>query len=248
LLEDVPAIQKALIARANRAAKPVITATQMLLSMVSSPRPTRAEVTDVANAILDGTDAVMLSEETAQGEDPAHVVRTMVNIVNRAEMMQCQLERLDDEFSWRRGPLDRVGRAPLPIEPGTTVTAPPAMRTSVPDAIARGTGFVSSLLGASLIITPTEGGSTARLICSQRPPVPILALTSRPTTARSMALYWGVIAKCTEPFTTTERLLQTCRKMALETGLAKPGDRVVVTSGLPMNAPGTTNILEVLEL
>jgi pyruvate kinase len=218
-LDEVPGIQKDLIRRANRRAKPVVTATQMLLSMVASPRPTRAEVTDVTNAILDGTDAVMLSEETAQGRYPVEAVSFMATLADRAEGL-------------RERPLpEREDSADTPVQ----------------EAIARATGQVARAIGASLIATPTASGSTARLVASLRPAVPILALSSVPETVQALTLTWGVIPRFLRPVPTTDALFDACRAEAQALGLVKPGDRIVVTAGLPIYEPGSTNLLRVLE-
>ncbi len=217
-LEDVPGIQKDLIRRANRAAKPVITATQMLLSMVSTPRPTRAEVTDVANAILDGTDALMLSEETAMGSYPMEAVATMSRIAQRAEAL-------------RAGGRLQVGE--LGVE-------------GVPAAIAGATWHVALAVGAKLIVTPTRSGSTARLVAATRPPAPVLALSSSQETVRHLNLSWGVTPRHIRPVPTTDALFDACRAEVKASGLAQAGDRVVVTAGLPLDSPGTTNLLKVL--
>src|SRR5436309_151580 len=168
--EEVPAVQKRLIREANRYGKPVITATQMLESMVHHPRPTRAEASDVANAILDGTDAVMLSAETAVGEYPFEAVRAMDRIIRETE---------------RQGPAMGVGaRDERRLTPGETV--------SVEDAIAIGTSAVARMLKTPLIVTLTSGGFTSRKVAALRTPVPILAVTTQATTYRQLALVWGV--------------------------------------------------------
>lgn len=218
-LEEVPGIQKRLIREANRRAKPVVTATQMLLSMVTNPRPTRAEVTDVANAVLDGTDAVMLSEETAMGRYPVEAVRVMARIVERAE-----------------------ADAPEPEE------CRPLVAGGVPAAIARATWHVARDVGAKAIVTPTRSGSTARLVAATRPPVPVLGMTSDPATAGALALTWGVTPALVPPAPTTDALFDACRREVARRGIARPGDRVVVTAGVPVDTPGTTNLLKVLEV
>lgn len=220
-LVAVPGLQKELIRRANRAAKPVITATQMLLSMVENPRPTRAEVTDVANAILDGTDAVMLSEETASGARPVDVVRTIAEIAERA----------DDLWNYR---------APL-----TREQTPPV---SVPQAIAWAARDTAHLIGARAIVIPTTGGSTARLVAATRPQVPVLALSTRVDTVRSLCLVWGVVPHLAPPMASTDALIEESRRQVLKTGMARPGDRIVITAGLPLATPGTTNLVKVLEV
>lgn len=220
-LERVPAVQKDAIERANRAAKPAIVATQMLLSMVRNPRPTRAEVADVANAILDGCDAVMLSEETAQGERPIEAVETLARIAREAEKMERPLRRERPE----------LGAVPVPL------------------AVSVAAERVAEAVGATLIATPTSGGSTARMVASRRPRRPVLAITTRPEVARALALVWGVVPKFVEgPIASVDRLHELAREASIGSGLAKPGDRVVVTGGAPLDVPGTTNFLQVWEL
>lgn len=218
-LEDVPGIQKDLIRRANRKAKPVITATQMLLSMVTSPRPTRAEVTDVANAVLDGTDAVMLSEETATGRHPVEAVKMLAKIGASAESLR--------------------------PEPALNADA---RSQSTPQGIASATYSLARLIGASVIITPTTGGSTARLIASMKPSARVLVLSSDACVLRRLSLTWGVVQRLVEPIDGTDRLFEVSRREALATGYAKAGDRVIVTAGIPFNVPGSTNLLKVIEI
>lgn len=220
-LEELPGHQKRIIKKANLAAKPVVTATQMLLSMVANPTPTRAEVTDVANAIADGTDAVMLSEETAVGKDPVKAVEVMAAIADKAEELK--------EFGGQK-----------PIYAG--VSAKPA------EAIARASFAVAVETGAKIIITPTTSGSTARLISASRPSQPILALSTLPQTVRALALSWGVTPMLTPEPEDTDALLEQCRAKALESGLAAPGDLAIVTAGLPLNEAGTTNLLKIIRL
>jgi pyruvate kinase len=218
-LEEVPGIQKDLIRRANRRAKPVIVATQMLLSMVASPRPTRAEAADVANAVLDGADAVMLSEETAAGKYPAEAAQMLARIGASAEKL-------------RAAPAHRDLQA---IQ-------------STPEGIASATCSLARSIGAALIVTPTTGGSTARLIASMKPPVRTLALSADPANLRRLALTWGVIGRVVEPISNTDQLFEVSRREALAAGLAKPGDRIVVTAGIPFNVAGSTNLLRVIEI
>jgi pyruvate kinase len=219
-LESVPGLQKKIIARANSAAKPVITATQMLLSMVESPRPTRAEATDVANAILDGSDGLMLSEETAMGAHPVRAVETMVRIAAEAEALRHEIDR--------------------PPVGGTT--------GELPAAIAHATWEVAALTGARAIVTPTSSGSTARLVAATRPPVPILALPLEESIVRQLCLTWGVIPRRIGHADNSGELFEICRQKVLECGLASPGDHVVVTLGLPLEQAGTTNLLRILEI
>lgn len=219
-LEEVPGIQKEIIRKANLAAKPVITATQMLLSMVSSPIPTRAEVNDVANAILDGTDAVMLSEETARGEYPAQAVATM----------------------------GRIARAAARIHPPE---APPYwdLPLATNNAIARASRKVAELVAATLIVTPTSTGGTARLLAMCNPTVPILALSNDPSTVRRLCLSRGVIPRLiAQSFESADQMFSLCLEEARGSGLVKKGDRIVVTAGFPLDTPGTTNLLQIIAI
>ncbi len=218
-LEAVPGMQKDIIARANWAAKPVVTATQMLLSMVESPRPTRAEAADVANAIIDGTDGLMLSEETAVGVDPTRAVATMARIAAEAEGLRDDIEH-------------------PPVHGSCEIAA----------AIAHATWEVAALTGAKAIVTPTSSGSTARLVAAVRPAVPILALSVEQPTVTRLCLSWGVVPRAIGHAGSSDELFEICRHEVLELGLAAPGDNVVVTLGLPLEASGTTNLLRVLEV
>jgi pyruvate kinase len=217
--EQVPLVQKRLIREANLAGRPVITATQMLESMVSYPRPTRAEASDVANAILDGTDAVMLSAETAVGEYPAESVQAMDRIIREIE--RHALERDDRRF--------HAGREEVTVE----------------DAIALGTSAVARMLNTPLIVTLTKGGFTARKVAALRPPVPILALATDPAVYRQLALVWGVLPVLVDLVPSYDAMLPLVRDLILKRGLARPGDRIVMTAGLPWDVSGTTNLLKV---
>ena len=221
--EEVLAVQKRLIREANRYGKPVITATQMLESMVHHPRPTRAEASDVANAILDGTDAVMLSAETATGEYPFEAVRAMDRIIREME---------------RHGPVMGVGtRDERRLAGGETV--------SVEDAIAIGTSAVARMLRTPLIVTLTSGGFTSRKVAALRTPVPILAVTTQPTTYRQLALVWGVTPVLVDRVPGYDAMLAVVRDLILKRGYARAGDRIVMTAGLPWEVSGTTNLLKV---
>src|SRR6266513_1569667 len=221
--EKVPAVQKRLIREANRYGKPVITATQMLESMVHHPRPTRAEASDVANAILDGTDAVMLSAETATGEYPFEAVRAMDRIIREME---------------QQGPQGGVGtRDERRLAAGETV--------SVEDAIAIGTSAVARMLKTPLIVTLTSGGFTSRKVAALRTPVPILAVTTQPTTYRQLALVWGVTPVLVDRVPGYDAMLAVVRDLILKRGYARAGDRIVMTAGLPWEVSGTTNLLKV---
>ena len=216
--DEVPLVQKRIIALCNRVGKPVITATQMLESMISNPRPTRAETTDVANAILDGTDAVMLSGETAAGEFPVEAVRTMARIAVTAETA---LYKMTD---YRKR-----------IEKTTDVT----------EAIARATAEIAEQINAAAILCATAYGGTARAVAQYRPDVPILGVTTSEKTFRQLALTWGVKPALIHQVGDTDSLLQLTCDIAEKTKFVKTGDTVVLTAGVPVNSPGTTNLIEV---
>ncbi len=224
-LEDVPLIQKDLIARANRASKPVVTATQMLESMISSPRPTRAEATDVANAILDGTDAVMLSGETARGEFPLEAVRTMATIAVAVE------KEYPHERFHRRHSRDVDVRANDDI--GTTIA----------EAAASG----ADRLNLQLIVTGTTTGNTARYISSFRPRAKIIGLTPIAGVARQMAMIWGAESVLVQPYRYIETLIEIAEQRVVAEGLAKSGETIAITSGMPVGAGGT-NVLKIHRL
>jgi pyruvate kinase len=215
--EEVPFHQKQILRACNRAGKPSITATQMLQSMISASRPTRAEASDVANAVLDGTDAMMLSGETAIGRFPLLALQTMEQLARRAEA------DLDPEEFLRR-----VVRVEEPSQ-----------------AIARASSEIAQELGAAAIITCTMSGHTARIVASFRPRVPVIAATPDPVTWRRMALVWGVIPLLVPHYDTTDQMLALTTSAAHEAGLARAGDRVVVTAGMPPSGEGRTNLLKV---
>ena len=221
-LEQVPSVQKDLIARANRAGKPVITATQMLRSMVNSPRPTRAEATDIANAVYDGTDALMLSEETAIGDFPVEAARFMCRIAEETE------KHLDYSGLLRqKGDYKQPGR--------------------ISDAVSHAACVMAQDLGASLIITLTETGKTARVIARFRPRQPVLAVTPNQATAHALRLIWGVMPVQAE--IDKKRFdFATLKKIALDSGLARPGELVVIAGVSDPTAEGATNLVKVEEL
>jgi len=221
-LENVPQVQKMLIRKSNRSGKPVITATQMLRSMVDSPRPTRAEVTDVANAVLDGTDALMLSEETAIGRFPIESVRTMVRVAEDAEAAF-------PREAWAR---DRIAGPP-----GTLA-----------DAVAQSACSLAENIGAACLITLTSSGATARRVSRCRPSRPIAAITPRRDTYLRMALVWGVVPFLRKRLRTTDGMIRQGLRAVLESRLAAEGQKVVVTAGLPGSGPGTTNLIKAEEL
>jgi len=215
-LENIAIVQKDLIRRANVAGKPVITATQMLRSMVDEPMPTRAEATDVANAVLDGTDAVMLSEETAVGKYPVQTVDYISRIARRAEAVMRD----------------------------NTAGLPPTK--DVEGALSHAAVTVAAEVGASAIVTPTGAGTTPRIISRYRGPHPIIAVTPNPDVQRRLELTWGVKPlKCRE-FTDTDQMLAEGERAALESGLVRRGQLVVfVTVARPGGKSATTNLLKV---
>jgi pyruvate kinase len=221
-LAEVPIVQKRVIAMAGELARPVITATQMLDSMVNSPRPTRAEVTDVANAILDGSDAVMLSQETAVGKYPVETIATMAQIAERTE-------QIAPYSTWNEHRVARDER-----DPAYTVAynACAAVRQ----------------LGLAALVCPTLSGRSARLISAHRPEVPIYALSPGRETVRRCQLMWGVTAASMKRHETTEELIADAARRALELGWIKRGDRIAITAGLPSGRPGTTSLLQVQEV
>jgi len=222
--ERVPLAQKRMIQLANSTGRPVITATQMLESMIENPRPTRAEASDVANAIIDGTDAIMLSAETATGKFPIEAVKSMVRIA----------EEIEGSHILEAGP-----HYDIPLE------SPTDGHTPTERAVAAATAEAVRRLNAPLILTFTSSGSTARVVSSFRPPVPILALTDSHRTYNQLAMVWGVIPVLCSDEASFEEMLACGRQTAVERGLARPGDRIVVTAGYPMHVPGTTNLLQV---
>ncbi len=217
--EEVPIVQKLLIERCNRAGKVVITATQMLDSMQRNPRPTRAEATDVANAIFDGTDAIMLSGETAAGKYPVEAVSTMAQIAERAE--RALLSR------------EVTGRHRDEVE-----------RTQT-DAISNAVRSIADELEARAVITSTEGGFTARMVSKHRPRAVIVAVTPHAQVARRLTLCWGVHPVLVKPTATTDEMLAVAVDGALSTGIVSSGDLVVITAGVPVGEAGTTNLLKV---
>jgi pyruvate kinase len=221
-IEEVPIVQKQVLALAGALARPSITATQMLDSMVSSSRPTRAEVADVANAILDGTDAVMLSQESAVGRYP----------VGAIEMMAAIAERTEPSAPYREWQERRVRRDRR--DPAYTI-AYTACRAAYE-------------LGLAALVCPTLSGRSARLISAHRPAVPILALSPGRETVRRCGLMWGVQAASMKRYEVTEDLVRAAAARVVELGWVKPGDRVGITAGLPSGKPGTTSMLQIQEV
>lgn len=218
--EQVPVLQKRIIARCNYYGRPVITATQMLESMITNPRPTRAEASDVANAVIDGTDCVMLSGETSVGRYPLDAVRTMAAIIRTTE----------EHFP---------AAQPLHETPSDTV-----MNTA--DAIGHACCALAAQVRAAAIITLTSSGSTARLIARHRPATPIFAFTDDENTLRQLALTWGVEAFLIAPLPGTADPVREVVRSARESGLVKPGDVLVVTAGTPLGARAGTNLIQVV--
>ncbi len=219
---EVPIVQKDVLATAGRYARPSITATQMLESMVTSPRPTRAEATDVANAILDGTDAVMLSEETAIGSYPVEAVATMAAIAERAE-------QIAPYEQWNEGRVRRGARDPA-------------------YTIAYNACSGVRQLGLDALVVPTLSGRSARLISAHRPQVPIYALSPGKETVRRCGLMWGVQAASMRRCETTEELIADASRRVVELGWVKRGERVGITAGLPSGRPGTTSLFQVQDI
>lgn len=217
--EEIPLAQKEIIKKCNRAGKPVITATQMLDSMMRNPRPTRAEVTDVANAIFDGTDAIMLSGETAIGKYPVGAVKIMSDIAKRTE------SAIDYE-----GLLGAKA-----VEKETLVT----------DAISYATCRIAADLGASAILTATATGFTARMVSKFRPAVTIIAAVTDEHIRRRLSLSWGVYTVLTKRFHSTDDVIVASVNRALDAELINNGDLIVITAGVPVGATGTTNLIKV---
>ncbi|ATP41433.1 pyruvate kinase [Solibacillus sp. R5-41] len=217
--EEVPLVQKNLIKKCNQVGKPVITATQMLDSMQRNPRPTRAEASDVANAIIDGTDAIMLSGETAAGLYPVESVATMNKIA----------ERTEDSLNYR----SIVSQRSREREANMT------------EAISQAVAFTSINLGVKAVLAPTESGNTARMIAKYRPGVSIIAITSQTSTAQKLTLVWGVKPIVTSRVTTTDEILELSVDEALKHEFVNHGDVVVITAGVPVGEAGTTNLMKV---
>jgi len=218
-LERVPLIQKEIIQKCNRVGKPVITATQMLESMVNAARPTRAEVTDVANAIFDGTDAIMLSAETSVGKYPVRAVRTMARIAQETEKRLPYAHLIGERSTWIERETDEL--------------------------ISYSACHTADRLGAVAIVAFTQSGSTARRVSKYRPRVPILAITPSDFVSGRLLLHWGVYPFQIGPVSTVDELFSSGARLAKETGLSKPGDLIVITGGVPIGVTGVTNLLKV---
>lgn len=221
-LEEAPIIQKRIIRITRQAGKPVITATQMLGSMLERPRPSRAEATDVANAILDGTDALMLSEETAMGQYPLEAVATLDRIARVTEPYMEERKFLEEEVS--------------------------AMLHTIPAGISRAACLLALDLKAAAIVATSSSGNTARLVSRFRPSAPIVALTDHIETQRQLSLSWGVIPHLVAAFIDTDQMFSTARSLAIEKEVVEAGDSMVITAGVPVAMSGTTNLLKVMEI
>ena len=220
--QSVPPLQMRIVEVSRRLGRPVVVATQMLESMITSPSPTRAEVSDVATAIYDGADAIMLSAESAAGDWPVESV-AMMNAIGDA------VER-------DPGHGDRIH---------FTVTKPDP---TTADALAEAATTIAETASASAIVCYTTSGSTARRVARERPPVPILVLTPSITTARRLGLLWGTHAVHTKDVESFEEMVAKARRMALRHNIARAGDRVIVLAGVPFKTPGSTNVLHVVRL
>lgn len=221
-MEDVPILQKKMIKKAVAAGKHVITATQMLESMIKNPRPTRAETTDVANAIYDGTTAIMLSGESAAGMYPIEAVKTMVRIAERAE----------EDINYRKR-LEDIG---IGDEPDITT------------AISHSTCTTAMALGAAAIITVTMSGFTAEKIARYKPGCPVIGCSVNPRVCRQMNLLWGVEPILMEKEETEDELFDAAVRVAEKSGIVNKGDVVVITAGLPLGVSGNTNMIRVVEV
>ncbi|WP_223591021.1 pyruvate kinase [Neobacillus bataviensis] len=217
--EEVPLVQKMLIKKCNAQGKPVITATQMLDSMQRNPRPTRAEASDVANAIFDGTDAIMLSGETAAGLYPVEAVQTMHNIASRAEQALDHKEILSSRSK--------------------------DTEHNLTDAIGQSVAHTALNLEVNAIITPTESGHTARMISKYRPKAPIVAVAANDSVSRRLSLVWGVYTRVGTMCATTDEMLDIAVQESLNSGIVKSGDLVVITAGVPVGEAGTTNLMKI---
>jgi len=213
--ERIPALQKMMIRKANRLGKPVITATQMLRSMVQNPRPSRAEVADIANAVLDGTDALMLSEESAVGSYPIQAVKTMAQVATETEKI---------------------------LEPRSQFEG---IKKSVPEAISHAAVSLARDLQVKAFLIPTSSGSTVRMIARYRPAQPLIAISPEPQTVKTLCLVWGVHPVLIPSYRSTDAMVRLAQKKALSLGFVKRGDLVAITAGLPLHRPGTTNLITV---
>ncbi|WP_073073418.1 pyruvate kinase [Thermosipho atlanticus] len=223
-LSQVPIVQKEIIETANKYAKPVITATQMLESMINNETPTRAEVSDIANAIFDGTDAIMLSAETSIGNYPIDAVVVMNEVATNTEKY---LQKESNGIPW---------------------TQKPYIIKNIEDAISKAAFDLAISVNAKLIITPTSTGKTAINVARFRPKVPILAPTPNESTYYRLSLVWGIIPVKINQTLSTDEMISEVMKKSRELGLTRPGDKVIITAGIPWGRPGTTNTVQVHEI
>jgi len=218
-LEKVPGLQKRIVRMARRLGKPVVVATQMLESMIASPVPTRAEVSDVAQAVFEGADAVMLSAESASGQFPVEAVATMNRIAEEVERD--------------------------PLYPGIIAAQRASPEPTGPDAIAHATRDVAETLDLKAVVAWTASGSTGLRIARERPVVPILALTPLRDTARRLCLAWGVHAVVTDDARNADDMTDRACLTAFEQGFASAGERIIVVAGVPFGSPGATNTIRI---
>jgi pyruvate kinase len=218
-LETVPGIQKQIVRKARRAGKPVVVATQMLESMISAPVPTRAEVSDVATAVFEGADAVMLSAESAAGDYPVEAVTTMSNIAERVEKD--------------------------PTYPGIINAQRPEAESTGADAISAASRQIGETLRLSAIVSYTASGTTGLRTARERPQIPIIALSPVPETARRLALAWGLHSVVTDDAKDLDDMVDRACRIAFDEEFAKPGDRIIISAGVPLRTPGATNMLRI---
>lgn len=221
-LEEVPIIQKRVIYAARKAGKPVITATQMLRSMMDNPRPTRAEAADIANAVFDGSDALMLSDETAIGKYPVEAVAVLNRISKATEAHLIEFSHQDVSIK--------------------------SLNRSTGSSIGGAACVIAEELSSPAIVAATTSGSTARLVARYRPSCPILAFTPEPSTERQLSISWGVAPVLVSSFKNVDEIYAMAMVWSRENNIARKGDRIVVTAGVPVGEPGTTNLLKVLEM
>ncbi len=219
-VEEVPIVQKTIVKKCNTAGKPVIVATQMLDSMIRNPRPTRAEANDVAGAIAESADAIMLSGETASGKYPVEALETMDRIARAME-----------------GSIDYARKI--------LIRAPKSGGATITNAISTASCTTAISLEAAAILTPTKSGYTARMVSKHRPPCPIIALPIDEKVLNKLTLLWGVMPMLTPPTRNTDELLEQCEKDALRSGLVCKGDIMVITAGVPLNVSGATNLIKI---
>jgi pyruvate kinase len=220
--QAVPPLQKMIVEAARRMGRPVVVATQMLESMISSPSPTRAEVSDVATAVYDGADAVMLSAESASGQYPCEAVTMMNSIATSVEADPSHAERVH-----------------------FTQTLPDP---TTADAIAQAANTMVGTVGAAAIVCFTSSGSTARRLSRERPAVPLMVLTPSLRTARKLGILWGAHGVRTRDIANFEEMIAKAKRMALRHGVARGGDRIIITAGVPFGTPGSTNVIHIVRL